>query len=81
MNGAIGQERPMGEAPPAERADHLQQSSPVSQLQPLFAGRGTFEQNNEQTPDSVFASMTEKEKYGMKGYLALAEGTNAPSGV
>ena len=77
MNGAIGQDRPGdGVANDKRRSEFLQQSSPGSSLQrDPFAGREAFD-SSEQTLDSVFAGMSEKEKAGMKGYVALAEGTN-----
>jgi CCR4-NOT transcription complex subunit 2 len=58
------------------RTDFLQQSSPGSSLpREPFAGREAFEPSD-QTLESVLAGMSEKEKSGMKGYLALAEGPN-----
>lgn len=77
MNGAIG-DRPIGDgnASDKRRPDFLPQSSPASQLpRDPFAGREAFEASD-QTLDSIFTGLTEKEKSGMKGYLALAEGPN-----
>ena len=78
LNGAIGQDRPIGDGIASEkrRPDFLQHSSPGSSLpRDPFAGREAFD-SSEQTLDSVFAGMSEKEKAGMKGYLALVEGPN-----
>ena len=79
LNGTIGQERPPGDGVDGtdNRRDFYQQSAQSSQLQrDAFAGRDAFEQPSDQTAESVFVGMSEKDKYGMKGFLALAEGPN-----
>lgn len=59
-----------------EKRREFIQSSPPSQLRPdPFATRETFEPSD-QTLKQIFASMSEKDKAGMKGYLALSEGPN-----
>ena len=66
INGAIGQDRPLAESSPASQ-----------QPRDPFAPQAAFDQASDQTPESILSGLSEKDKYGMKGYLALAEGTNA----
>jgi CCR4-NOT transcription complex subunit 2 len=64
MNAAIGQERFLGH----DGRSQLQESSPQSlglRSQDVFADR-----EHRQDHDEVMANMTEKDKFGMKGYVA-----------
>jgi CCR4-NOT transcription complex subunit 2 len=65
LNGTIGQERPLGESSPSSQ-----------QPRDPFGGRDAFEHNPDSTPDAAYAGLSEKDKFGMKGYLALSEGPN-----
>ena len=65
-NGTIGADRPLGESSPA--------SGPPRDP---FAGRDAFEQQADNNPDSLYAGMSDKEKFGIKGYIALSEGPNS----
>lgn len=80
LNGTIGQERPLGDSSPASAAQ------PRGGGVDLFAAasRDAFESGvtqppmsvSDATPEALYAGLSDKEKFGMKGYMALAEGPN-----
>lgn len=79
LNGTTAQDRSTVDGTDLNdgRREFGQLSTSATGLQrDAFGARGGFEQDSEQSAESVFSGMSEKDKYGMKGFLALAEGPN-----
>lgn len=72
MNAAIGQDRFLGQEGRSQAKDYTQDSPSQSagqQLRDMFGDRDPGARP-EQSMESIFAGMTEREKFGMKGYIA-----------
>lgn len=71
INGSIGQERPIVDQKSQSPASTLQ-----GRAKDLFPGRDTISPlvQQDQTMDSMFNGMSEKDKWGMAGWQALHEG-------
>ncbi|RMZ86929.1 hypothetical protein DV736_g5846, partial [Chaetothyriales sp. CBS 134916] len=75
INGAFGPDRPHGDE--SRRAEFGAQSSSDSHLaRDPFSGREAFDQTSERTADNVLSGLSDRDKWGLKGYLALTEGPN-----
>lgn len=77
LNGSIGQERPNDrsqQSPTSTQAPQIVQKDPFA---------GTLERNHlengipEQSTESIFRGMSERDKWGMAGWQALHDGPNA----
>jgi len=84
LNGAVGQERPNGDATQSEMQPREELQSSPRGLQPTQESRNTFGvdagsnggQGKEQSLESIFSGMSERDKWTMPGFLALYEGPN-----
>ncbi|RMZ81457.1 hypothetical protein DV738_g2254, partial [Chaetothyriales sp. CBS 135597] len=77
INGAFGPDRPHGDE--SRRTEFGARSSSASHLaRDTFSAREAFDQpsSSEPTADNVLAGLSERDKWGLKGYLALVEGPN-----